>query len=101
MEARAFDRVIDVEPLEEAFLHFSGTEGEPITDIVKEQTRALGKQAARKEALQRDIADMRIVLNGKQIENISVEDKQGISASVPTAGQFQRPASQGKTLRSA
>ena len=94
MEIRVLDAVVHFQPFEKAFLHVAGTEGQPIADVVKEQTGPFRKQPAHEKSFERDIVDGGAVLNRKEVENIAAEHEQRVGAAVPASGQFQRPAAQ-------
>ena len=94
--AGVLDAVIDLQPLEEALLHIGGAEGQTVADVVEQETGALREQAPDEKGLERHIADLPIVLDGKEVEDIAVEDEQRVSAAIPPARQFERPAFQGQ-----
>ena len=97
MEIGVFDAIIDLEPFEKSLLHFTRTKGKAITDVVEKHARPLREKPADQESFERDVSQPGILLDGKKIKNISVQDKEGIRAAVPAAGQFQCPAAQWKT----
>src|SRR5262249_47254539 len=45
VEIRVLDIVVDLQPLEKAFLHFARTEGEAITDVVEKQASAFWEKS--------------------------------------------------------
>ena len=91
-EVSVLDAVIDFQPLEEAFLHVGGAERQPVADVVEEQAGALGEEAADEESLERDVVEVSIILHGKQVKDVAVEDEERIGAAVPPAGEFEGPA---------
>ena len=94
MEIGIFDMVIDFEPLEKTGLHLTRPKSKAIADIVKKQAGALWKKSAHEESLELDVIHFPILLHGKEVEDISVQDEEGIGAAVPAAGEFESPTTQ-------
>ena len=97
MKIGIFDAVINLQPLEKPLLHVSGAKTQTVADIVKKQASTFGKKAANQKSFERCILNAGLLLNGKEVENISVNNKEGIGAAIPSARQFEPPATERKT----
>ena len=94
MKISVLDVVIDFQPLEEALLHVARAESQTVADIIEQQARALRKKPANEKGLKGNIVYAGLFLHGEQIKNISMNDKEGVRATIPAAGQFEPPAAQ-------
>ena len=99
MKRRALHVVVNRQPLEEPLLHLRRTKAQPVADVVEQKKVAVGKQTLRQECLQRQIAELRAALHWEDIENISVQHEERVSAGVPTTRHLQRPSTQRQTRR--
>src|SRR5205085_11218493 len=97
MIIRVFDLVENLQPFEETLLHVRRAEGQPVADVVEQKKVALGKESAGKKRFERDVLDLLPLRHGKDVEDVPVQHKQGVSGAVPAAGQFQGPATQRKS----
>src|SRR5882672_5176051 len=86
--------IIDLHPFKEALLHVRRAEGQSVADVIEQQAGTLWKKPADEEGLEGDIVYAGLFLHGKEIENVSVNDKERVRSAVPASGQFKSPAAQ-------
>ena len=98
-KVRALDTIEDREPLEELVLHLSRTEAQTVADVIEEQPLAVGEQAAREKAFERQPGASAVFGHRKDIVDVAVQDEDGRHPGVPASGEFQSPAAERSACR--
>ena len=61
-----------------------------------EEARAIREKPPNEKAFEGDVTDRGIILNGKEIKDVSVQHEKRISPVIPAAGEIKPPARQRK-----
>src|SRR5688572_25732992 len=72
-EVRVLHLIINREPLKKPFLHFGSPETQTVANIIKKQELPLREETPGEKSLQRNVVDFAVILNGEQVEDVSVK----------------------------